>query len=149
MTSNVIGKLSLQIQLAWHGVDRKYAINLKDSIWAGMLFCFWYNHICVSITVNSIMSICHLIWLCIIFIKKKVHSNRLSFKYSFQKCAFYLEKQQLKNMHMVLRGHHFLWNRGVMNFRSASVIFLWPSLFDDQKLYEPPSRPTMLKEHIP
>ena len=37
-----------------------------------------------------------------------------------------------------LGGHHFLWNRGVMNFRKyLGSIFVTP-LFDDQKFYDPP-----------
>ena len=35
-------------------------------------------------------------------------------------------------------GHHFLWNRGVMNFRKYLCnIFVTP-LFDDQNFYDPP-----------
>ena len=39
---------------------------------------------------------------------------------------------------MILGGHYFLWNRGVMNFRKyLGNIFVNP-LFDDQKFYDPP-----------
>ena len=47
-----------------------------------------------------------------------------------------------------LGGHHFLWNRGVMNFRKyLGNIFVTP-LFEDQKFYDPPFGATMLKKHV-
>ena len=59
-----------------------------------------------------------------------------------------------KNSEMTLEfklgGHHFLWNRGVMNFRKyLGNIFVTP-LFDDHKFYDPPppSGATMLKKHV-
>ena len=49
------------------------------------------------------------------------------------------------NMCIILGGHHFLWNRGVMNFRKYGNIFVTP-LFDDQKFYDPPLRSYNVEE---
>ena len=47
-----------------------------------------------------------------------------------------------------LGGHHFLWNRGVMNFRKyLGNIFVTPPIWWS-KFYDPPFGATMLKKHV-
>ena len=48
-----------------------------------------------------------------------------------------------------LGGHHFLWNRGVMNFRKyLGNIFVTPPIWRSKILWPPPFGATMLKKHV-
>ena len=51
------------------------------------------------------------------------------------------------NMCIILGGHHFLWNRGVMNFRKYGNIFVTPPIWWSKILW-PPFGATMLKKHV-
>ena len=50
------------------------------------------------------------------------------------------------NMCIILGGHHFLWNRGVMNFQKYGNIFVTPPPIWWSKILWPPLRSYNVEE---